>query len=79
MTTEYEKGFNEAIDRVLHYAKQEAESHARICKELKSKKINSKAFHYKALALIDFKLYIEHLFKCVLSESCPESMPLEST
>lgn len=65
----FEDGFDQAIERVFYYLKEDAESHARICQELKSKHLESKPFHYKALALIDFKLHLESLFKCNLIES----------
>ena len=61
--TEYEKGFNEAIDKVLELCSQQANEYSRIRKELSEKHRPSKSFHYQALAMIDFKLYLEQLFK----------------
>jgi hypothetical protein len=62
----YDDGFNHAIDRILYHLSDVANSHARICQELKSEHSEYKQFHYKALALIDFKLLIQQLFKQVI-------------
>ncbi len=61
---EREKGFNEAIDKVLLCCSLEAGNYARLSKETKLK-----AFHYKALALLDFKLFLEQVFKMYVVES----------
>jgi len=58
--SEYDIGFNDAINKVIEYADEQAKSHARLSKELT---IRSNEFHYRSLALIDFTLYLEDIFK----------------
>jgi hypothetical protein len=61
MTEEYKRGFNKAIDRILWHCEAQAEDYARRWKEApKELKI---PFQYKALAILDFKLFIKDLFK----------------
>jgi hypothetical protein len=61
------KGFDEAINRVLKLCSEQANDYARIRKELSEKHRESLPFHYKALAIIDFKLYLEQLFQMEVS------------
>lgn len=63
LTTEQQQGFDMAIDRVLQLASEQASDYARNRKELQEKKRESLPFQYRALAIIDFKLYLEQLFK----------------
>lgn len=61
MTSEYHKGFNDAIDKVLFYCREQAENYARLYVEAPSDL--KKPFTHKALAIVDFKLLIQDLFK----------------
>lgn len=61
--TEFERGEQAMLEKILNYCSQEAESQAKNAKELKAKHRESKPSHYKALALIDFKIYLEERFK----------------
>jgi hypothetical protein len=61
MSDERKKGFDEAINKVLDYAREEADRYATLYNEAPPNL--KKQFHYKAIAMIDFKLLIERLFK----------------
>ena len=61
---DYNKGFNEAIDKVISCCSLEEGNYTRLSKETKLK-----AFYYKALAMRDFKLFLEQLFKMYAVES----------
>jgi len=63
MNSDEQKGFDMAIDRVLQLCSEQANDYARNRKELQEKHRESAPFHYKALAIIDFKLYLEQLFQ----------------
>lgn len=70
----YEDGFNHAIDRIIHHLGENAEYYARISKELQNKHCAYKDYHYKALALMDFKLLTEQLFKNFVQENLNDHM-----
>ena len=63
LTPDEQKGFDAAIDRVMQLCSEQANDYARNRKELQAKHRESLPFHYKALAMIDFKLYLEQLLK----------------
>jgi hypothetical protein len=66
---DYDKGYQDAVNRILELLSYQAHSHAELHSQRLDKRNNT--FHYRALALIDFKLYIEQLFKThvMLSEN----------
>lgn len=66
MSPEYKKGFDEAIDRVIVELRRQASDYARLETE---DNCTCKKWHYRVLALIDFKLYLEQLFKMYVVES----------
>jgi hypothetical protein len=55
------KGFDDAINKILSLATAEACIYSQLQKEAPLKL--KKAFQYKSIAMIDFKLLIEQLFK----------------
>ena len=57
---EYNKGFQDAIDKVILLLREEAEKYATLKKE---SPCTCKKFHDKALAVIDCRLLIYQLFK----------------
>lgn len=63
MTEEEKRGFNYAVDRIIEILSEQANNHAKIATELKEKHRESRPHKYKALALLDFKIYLESLFK----------------
>ena len=72
--TEREQGFNEAIDRVLFHLMEQARSYAKLYKESTDRKMKI-GFHYKALAMVDFKLLMEDLFQTqvTVGDICKET------
>lgn len=67
MTPEYKKGFDDAIEKVIALAQEEERKMIQMQWNLESKK-----FGYKALALLDFKLLLIHLFQTPAAESKTE-------
>ena len=61
LTPDEQRGYDKAIDRVLQLCTQQAETYARTRKELQDRKRESLPFHYRALAIIDFRLLIEDM------------------
>jgi hypothetical protein len=61
MSDEYNKGFNDAINKIIFYCREQAENYARLYteapKDLKS------SFSHKAIAIVDFRILIEDLFQ----------------
>lgn len=51
------------LEKILNYCAEEAKLQAENAKLLKAKHRESRPSHYKALALTDFRLYLEELFK----------------
>jgi len=61
MNEDYKRGFDKAIDRVLWHCRALADDYARLHKE--ATQDLKEPFRHKALAILDFKLFIEDLFK----------------
>lgn len=67
MTEDERRGFHIAVDRIMELLSQQANDCAKLAKELKEKHGKSKPLKYKALALMDFKLYLDQTFNMMRS------------
>ena len=61
---EKRKIFDEVIEIVIYELSKQANEYARLERE---DDCTCKKWHYRALALIDFKLYIEELYRSYVS------------
>lgn len=59
---DYDKGFNDAIDKVLIYSQQHIDSYENIIKECRKISINHNKYQDIKAALKDFKDYLEQMF-----------------
>lgn len=64
ITQDEQVAFDAAIDKVIYYLYQEAQGYENTYASLRTG-YKARAYHHKAVALIDFKIYIEQLFKQV--------------
>ncbi len=64
--SEYKKGFDDAIERVLFYCNKQAQDYAKLDRE---SHCTCKRWSDKALAIVDFRLYLEQLYQQHVLES----------
>ncbi len=69
MTSEEQKGFDAAIDRVIQLCEKQASDYAKNREHLQIKHRESMPYHYKAMAMKDFKQYLEELFQMTVELS----------
>ena len=68
-TDEYMKGFDDAIDRVLHFADEEIKRHKNITADRRNEKMDNRIFKIRTNCLVDFKDSLIQIFKQELMES----------
>jgi hypothetical protein len=68
MSNDYQKGFDDAIDRVLHFAEEEIKRHKNITADRINEKMDNRIFKIRTNCLVDFKDSLIQIFKQELME-----------
>ena len=61
--SDYQKGFDDAIDQVLHFADEEIKRHQNITAYMRNEKMDNRIFKIRTNCLVDFKDSLIQIFK----------------